>query len=305
MHSTQSPESVWIKLENTLKTKGGNSTTVIGAVYLPPLGSTCGLGALESFAWLQDQVMKVSDIGPILLAGDFNARVGNEQEPSLVLDTDLLDLPQLPPQNIIDAPLRLARDSSINEFGQELLPFCAMTDMLILNGRLPGDIPGNFTYKSKALQGENQGWATLDYFLASPDLMDENYSTLNLTVRLEDAFRLHSDHYPLCLKIPGGSQNQSPHNQPSRRRRRRKTCPQTTNRQWVWDESKKSAYESELQSGVASISLASLLHESTSEAVTCIDFITQAVNQAAEHAFLNTRPMFSPPVLTSGTRVQA
>ena len=54
---------------------------------------------------------------------------------------------------------RTSKDVTVNEFGRYLLCVCQQFDLIILNGLMPGDEDGKFTYMA------HNGSSTIDYFI--------------------------------------------------------------------------------------------------------------------------------------------
>jgi len=70
-------------------------------------------------------------------------------------------------------------------WGPELLGFCQQADLLILNGRTPGDEYGQFTF-----QNAKGCCSTIDYFVASAQC----FSAVKSLHVLHEAARYRSDH---------------------------------------------------------------------------------------------------------------
>ncbi|KAI5713358.1 hypothetical protein M8J75_015780 [Diaphorina citri] len=71
----------------------------------------------------------------IIIGGDMNSHIGEEHvlEEELVMDTSLLTH-------------RLSRDTKFNRRGEDLLGRMDALGMIVLNGRITGDIPAQLTY---------------------------------------------------------------------------------------------------------------------------------------------------------------
>jgi len=82
--------------------------------------------------------------------------------------------------------------SGSQTWGPELLGFCQQADLLILNGRTPGDEYGYFTF-----QNAKGCCSTIDYFVASARCL----SAVKSLHVLDEAARYRSDHNPLLLHI--------------------------------------------------------------------------------------------------------
>ena len=76
----------------------------------------------------------------------------------------------------------------MNEFGRYLLCVCEQFDLIILNGLMPGDEDGKFTYIA------HNGSSTIDYFIMSRSLV-HMVSHLNVVSRIE------SKHMPAEMKF--------------------------------------------------------------------------------------------------------
>ena len=100
----------------------------------------------------------------VIFCGDFNSRTGNEQpvDENIV---DYLDLNVTRDANdITRTALRYSKDKFINGFGNSLLDFCYVHDLVIMNGYCKGDPFGDFTYISP------HGSSVIDYFIVSDEL---------------------------------------------------------------------------------------------------------------------------------------
>lgn len=149
---------------------------IIGAVYLKPsinFESVCEeldttiLNLRETFKW------------EIFILGDFNARVGQ-------LNNDV-DFPLLHDQCCF--LFRNSMDLKLNKKGVELVGIMERNSMILLNGRMRGDHPGNFTYVS------HNGKSTIDLVWAHFDSLRfcSNLEILNTVTK--------SDHFPLLLNL--------------------------------------------------------------------------------------------------------
>ena len=125
--------------------------------------------------------------------GDFNARTADKED---FVHRDVYDvlLPEDVPRY---APLpesikqRSSCDVKCNQFGHKLLKLCQDANLLILNGRISGDECGKLTCHTCT----GVGHSVVDYFIASPQLLDQVVS-LNVQDLMPD-----SDHCPLTLVI--------------------------------------------------------------------------------------------------------
>ena len=152
----------------------------IATCYIPHLGSAFytkpGAPSVEGI-WdaLQRDVTEFRSAGSVMLAGDFNARVGRADDFEALTDwtgTEEHTGVAPPPEDRVmqrvleHLPRRDSQDTEKpNTMGEQLLDLCKATGLLILNGRLPGDEQGAFTHF-----GPN-GQVVIDYCIASPELV--------------------------------------------------------------------------------------------------------------------------------------
>ena len=104
-------------------------------------------------------------------------------------------------------PDRHNRDMSLSitsTWGPELLELCRDTNLLILNGRIHGDLEGKSTYHSK------HGSSTIEYLVASAQCMAMKQS---LQV-LEDMTHGRTDHYSVLLHSSCNALDASHHRTP-------------------------------------------------------------------------------------------
>ena len=93
------------------------------------------------FTTFNEEIRKFKKKGVTLVQGDFNARTACEKDFIEADKSDsLFGLENLGNQN-----LRNSEDQNKNPRGNELLDVCKLNDMLILNGRKPGDLFGSYT----------------------------------------------------------------------------------------------------------------------------------------------------------------
>ncbi|CAB0004933.1 unnamed protein product, partial [Nesidiocoris tenuis] len=113
-----------------------------------------------------------------VLAGDFNARVSEEQNLEELSDESLGSF----------LAVRSSRDRVLNKQGKELLDMLADLGLVILNGRSAGDKEGHYTYISQ------RGSSVIDYVCAPLDLLElfDDFTVL------AEAF---SDHLPLSFTV--------------------------------------------------------------------------------------------------------
>lgn len=122
---------------------------ILLGMYLPPSQSIYynetdiynGISLLEQC--LLDTFEVAGDL-PVIVCGDLNARTG-EKNGRNVQFPDVFDVSH----NDFDegsAHSRISKDVCINDLGRYLLNVCDQFNLLIMNGMLPGDEWGDFTY---------------------------------------------------------------------------------------------------------------------------------------------------------------
>jgi hypothetical protein len=138
---------------------------MLGVCYLPPQGSGgCPTrGALtEWFETLAEEVTEARGLGPVILAGDFNARVAEEPDfPDQLWEGE--ERYEALDDGATGAP-RTSVDPKTNSHGRSLLELCKSTGMRILNGRTPGDVPAAIT----SLGPGSESRSVIDLVLACP-----------------------------------------------------------------------------------------------------------------------------------------
>ena len=140
-----------------------------------------------------EDVLSCIDSTYILLAGDFNARTGNESATTtsrtddvvedLIADTFIIN------SHPMTVNTRYSKDVVINDRGRKLLSFLSDSNMEILNGCTMGDITGDFTCH------RYNGSSVVDYMLASHHLR-QSIKQFNVV-----RFTTFSDHCPTSCVI--------------------------------------------------------------------------------------------------------
>ena len=96
----------------------------------------------------------------VFVGGDFNSRIGTQNDFIIENEKDLNYLPQDHELGTIRS-VRNNQDTSVNEYGQQLLDLCIKTKLSILNGRTRGDLQRHLTYVGF------HGCSTVDLVLTS------------------------------------------------------------------------------------------------------------------------------------------
>lgn len=128
-------------------------TVVVYQIYLPPQGTKYGREGHRVFHLLLEEVFGqvCQEADAVYMCGDINARLGKEQEASLIDD--------VPDRQILDT-------TSMSGHGRSLMDFLNDAKFCVVNGRIGRD---NYTCMSK------KGQSVVDYFFVS----HENLKTIN------------------------------------------------------------------------------------------------------------------------------
>ena len=139
----------------------------ICAVYIAPVNSTNAIAKrTDYFNDLTVTTNKYMNMGNVLLAGDFNSRVGSEDHDD---DQDLSFISHmLPvPEPTSEIPRGSSCDQVINPNGRKLIHFCQSMNLKIGNGRCPGNYLGNFTCFA------NKGASVVDYLISDCQMLSK------------------------------------------------------------------------------------------------------------------------------------
>jgi len=169
IHSESLPSDViWLKLCNSFF-KGWDTDKYLGIAYFSPINSTYTKRLdIDYFELLEQEIVKYSSLGSVMITGDLNARSG--VVPDYIDDDGSLDV------NFIDGfsadvnvklPKRDSHDKTVNQYGRSLLDLCKSCDLNILNGRTLGDCSGKFTCHEVA------GSSVVDYTLVQRDCFSD------------------------------------------------------------------------------------------------------------------------------------
>ena len=120
--------------------------------------------------------------------GDLNARTGTANANECVLlPYSVLDMGN-DNEDAQNQYCRQSKDVHTNDFGRYLLCICEQFNLVILNGCLPGDKEGNYTYIAR------NGLSVIDYFLLSRCLV-------HMGTRLAVISNTESKHMPVELEL--------------------------------------------------------------------------------------------------------
>lgn len=160
-HATN--DFIWIKLDKSFF--GLPENLYICFVYNPPEYSSylkrLNYNILEL---VENDVVKYSQLGKIMVIGDINART------SCVNDYIQLDSDKHVPlfdnyRNDISQIQRKSKDTCVTPRGRQLLSLCITSSLRILNGRTMGDLTGSYTCH------QTLGSSTVDYMITSEDMI--------------------------------------------------------------------------------------------------------------------------------------
>lgn len=166
-----------------------NEDLYIIVVYVPPEGASLyNVHNKNPFEEVQNIISKFSNLGQILLIGDFNARTSQLKD---FCDSDISCINNTMDMSFLSNTLKPRRnqDQKKNYFGNLLVNMCKDLQLNILNGRTVGDLLGEFT------SFQPNGCATVDYAI-----------TCKTLAKYISYFKIHnpnhlSDHTPISVSI--------------------------------------------------------------------------------------------------------
>lgn len=161
--------------------RDGGEPVYICVCYLPHQASsyyTAGEGLDRETHWstLCADISHFAALGSIMLLGDTNSRVGRLHDVDVrsVADLEAMEphtgvVPSVDSVGIRELakglPQRNSMDRNANAMGRALIQVCRACSLVILNGRLPGDTEGAFTFF-----GPRRSRSVIDYVIVSPRL---------------------------------------------------------------------------------------------------------------------------------------
>ena len=204
----------WVRLR-----VGNGPWLYLGCCYLPPKGSNYytreggrgGQLSADKHWWaLGEGIREYRQLGEVLLVGDLNCRLGSHQGDGGYGEAAVGH--------------RSSKDSSWDaDRGGKLVATCEEHGLVVLNGRLPGDGPGMYTFTARG----GQGSSVIDYAIASKGLVWDAGGAVKRGSRLEvwswrrAVGRLTGgvyDHLPVTLTVmlsrQGGPAGEQQHTQP-------------------------------------------------------------------------------------------
>jgi hypothetical protein len=128
--------------------------------YVPPRDTnSISIATRAVWAQLLDSVTAALAQGQVMIVGDLNARTGHLADFPATNPTD----PHLQSGFSPTRAVRRSKDAGVNHHGHRLLEICHQTGLRIVNGRVPGDLDGSFTYVAPLV-----GASLIDYVVACP-----------------------------------------------------------------------------------------------------------------------------------------
>ena len=128
---------------------------LVCGVYIPPCNSK--YFDIELFDQLEQDVIRFSSTGSVILMGDFNSRTGKYSDTVSQEGNDIIDNDQS--KSAFEPVQRNSFDNALNSHGKQLLDICKNLDLRIVNGRVNGDTLGRPTF-----HGRN-GTSVIDYII--------------------------------------------------------------------------------------------------------------------------------------------
>ena len=163
---------------------------ILICAYVPPEGSVVyGIDGGNGIDLLKQKILEINTLYPndkICLMGDLNARTGQRND---YFDDGVTGMIGMEWYDTDDFEIaRKSKDRVVNRFGVSLIEMCMELGIHIVNGRMPQDIAGEFTFINK------NGCSVIDYVLLSSSLFKNIKS---FTVLPNDV----SCHFPLKMEM--------------------------------------------------------------------------------------------------------
>ena len=153
---------MWIKLNKQFF--GLEQDWYLCCAYVVPKNSSLvNKATLQHLEVLSQEIAFYQSKGGILIMGDLNCRMGQYQENINLAPYDIND-ESLHKDEIMDLPTRRCMDSSINQQGRDFKKVINSSHLIILNGRVVGDMSGMYTCHTY------NGSFVVDYCMVTPDI---------------------------------------------------------------------------------------------------------------------------------------
>ena len=160
-HATN--DFIWIILDKSFF--GFEENLYICFVYDPPENSSYYKKLnYDIFEIIENDIVKYSQLGKIMIAGDLNVRIGQDFD-YIQMDSDK-HIPLFDNyKNDSVLIKRKSKDCTVNTRGRQLLSQCITSSLRILNGRTMGDLSGSYTCHQPL------GSSVVDYMIVSEDMI--------------------------------------------------------------------------------------------------------------------------------------
>ena len=179
---------VWAKLDKNFF--GLENDVYLCNCYIPPSNSNMHLVRNnDPFDILEQEILEFGNLGDVIILGDTNSRTGRLQEQYSDHFNPYNDNITINDNYDYEPLIRGNEDSTINEFGRKLFNVLENTHLLILNGRMVGDLNGVKTCHTY------NGSSTVDYGIVSLNLASEIHIFKVLSQQW------YSDHNPIYLEL--------------------------------------------------------------------------------------------------------
>lgn len=194
-------------------------TLYVAVCYFPPRESNYYQDTPHTihnhFETLKQDIAEFMHCGRVLLCGDFNARTGRSSDIAPACDWSGMEAAGIVVPDACEIgdlmqrlPARYSTDTKCrdNKMGKPLLEMCCDSQVIIMNGRLPGDNDcvkgGEFTYRAKGRDAKS----LIDYVIASPDLCFDHLGRVlpgcSLRVMHPDVMAVSTDHAFVSCVVP-------------------------------------------------------------------------------------------------------
>ena len=168
------PDSSWLKLKKSFF--GLEKDIFICITYRKPSSVK---GCHDYFSVLENEMSKYAALGNVCISGDFNARTA--VKPDFIAPDKITDSISNMFEDKVCNQIRNNLDMKTNAAGLQLLNLCKITDSLILNGRVIGNLTGHYTYIAK------NGCSVVDYTIVDNYLFEKIiYQTIDLPSHISD-----------------------------------------------------------------------------------------------------------------------